>query len=122
MKFGKQLLYYFNSVADAILTRESNIANFDLMPSLHELIHQRRWPAWQKHLGLPEIWNMLLKNFVRVPRKFKQKCPIYEHFPPSFSSKNDERTRIIVKVFNEDETSKFVKICRCSDSFLSTSW
>ena len=112
MKFGKQLLYYLNSVADGTLTRESNIANFDLMPSLHDVIQQRPWRAWQKYLGLPEIWNVLLKNFVRMFMKFKRKCPIYERFPPSFSSKSDERTRIIVKIFCEEETLKLVNICR----------
>ena len=112
MKFCKQLLYYLNSVADGTLTRQSNIASFDLMPSLFEVIHQRPWPAWQKYLGVPEIWNVWLKNFVRVLMKFKRKCPIYERFPPSFPTKENESTRIIVKVFNEEETLKFVKICR----------
>ena len=112
MKFCKQLLQCINGVTDGTLTRESNIANFDLMPSLHEIIHWKPWPAWLKYLGLPEIWNVLLKNFVRVLMKFKRKCLIYERFPPSFSSKSDERTRIIVKVFSEEETLKFVNICR----------
>ena len=130
MKFGKQLLYHaildllyrLNSVADVILTRESNIANFDLMPSLHDVIHPRTWSAWQKYLGLLETRNVLLKNFVLVLMKFKRKCPIYERFPPSFSSKNNERARIIVQVFSQYETLQFVNICRCSHSFLSTSW
>ena len=112
MKFGKQLLHYINGVADGTLTTESNIASFDLLPSFHEVLHQRPWPAWQKYLGLPKIWNVLLKRFVRVLTKFKRKCPIYERFPPSLSSTSDQRTRIIVKVFSEDETLKFVDICR----------
>ena len=112
MKFGKQLVHYINGVADGTLTRESNIGSFDLMPSLHEVLHQRPCPAGQKYLGLPEIWNVLLKNFVRVLMKFKRKCSIYERFPPSFSSKIDERTGIFVKVFSEDETLTFVNICR----------
>ena len=112
MKFCKQFLYYLNSVADGTLTKESNIGNFDLMPSLFEVIHQRPWSAWLKYIGVPEVWNVLLKKFIRVLTKFKPKCPIYERFPPSLSSKSDERTRIIVKVFSEDETLKFVDICR----------
>ena len=112
MKFGKQFLDYLNSVADGTLTRESNVGNFDLMPSLCDVIYLRPWPAWQKYLGLPLIWNAIVKNFVRVFKKYKPKCPLYERSPPTFSLKDDQRQRIFVKVFCEDKTLKLVKSCR----------
>ena len=113
MKFCKQFLYYLNSVASGTLSREADIESLDSMPGLSKiLLQQKPWPVWQKCLGLPQIWKVILKAVVRLNvGTVRPKYP-FQCLGPTFSSDTEQKQRLISKVFSVEETVELVRACK----------
>lgn len=113
MRFSHQFMQNLNEIMKGNQPYHGNVNSFQMSPSLDKLTsHIGGWSQWQRLLGLPRLWSMLLKRLIPFVMKLRKPNPFFATFPPTFNSQS--QPKVIVREFTVDETTQLVKACKAN--------
>ncbi|XP_046862321.1 uncharacterized protein LOC124455732 [Xenia sp. Carnegie-2017] len=119
VKFVQQFLNNINEIASGVNNAEKDVTSFDLWPSAHDLVTQRRvghllFRIIVHYSGLRPVLEFILGQMISYTLRRKAINPYYQRHPPLKLDEipYDSLQRTDTMTFSEKETKSIIKACR----------